>query len=142
MLVLHCFRTHGVVFQRSCVSTPHQNGVVERKHRHILQTARSLQFQSNLPLSFWEDCILAAIYLINGMPTPLFSGLTPYERLLGHSSSYTHLRTFGCLAYAINVQPMHKFDVWAQKCIFIGHPFGQKAYKLYDLNSKKNLYKS
>ena len=42
----------------------------------------------------------------------LLLGLLPYDKLFGHSPCYTHLRTFGCLAYATNLHPQHKFDVW------------------------------
>ena len=31
---------------------------MERKHQHILSTARALQIQSNLRLSFWDDCVI------------------------------------------------------------------------------------
>ncbi|KAK9714485.1 hypothetical protein RND81_06G097900 [Saponaria officinalis] len=44
---------------------------VERKHRHLLETARSLRFHANLPIKFWGKCILTATYLINKMPTKL-----------------------------------------------------------------------
>ena len=47
------FAEQGILHQTSCVNTPQQNGRVERKHRHILNVARSLLFQVNLPVSFW-----------------------------------------------------------------------------------------
>lgn len=46
------FSSLGVIHQSSCPYTPQQNGVVERKHRHILDIARSLRFQASLPLNF------------------------------------------------------------------------------------------
>ncbi|VVA37824.1 PREDICTED: Retrovirus-related Pol poly from transposon, partial [Prunus dulcis] len=63
--------------------------------------------------------------------------ISPYEKLYHKPPSYTHLRIFGCLAYATIVQPSHKFDPRAKRCVFLGYPFGQKAYKLFDLTTKK-----
>nr|KYP63606.1 Retrovirus-related Pol polyprotein from transposon TNT 1-94 [Cajanus cajan] len=46
------FFEHGIIFQTSCVGSPQQNGRVERKYRHILNVARALRFQANLPINF------------------------------------------------------------------------------------------
>ncbi|GJX89086.1 retrovirus-related pol polyprotein from transposon TNT 1-94 [Tanacetum coccineum] len=65
------FQTHGVSHQKSMAYTLQHNGRVERKHRHLLDTARALRLQANLPLKFWGDCILTPTYLINKMPVKI-----------------------------------------------------------------------
>ncbi|GJY74539.1 ribonuclease H-like domain-containing protein [Tanacetum coccineum] len=44
------FNDKGNLHQTSCVYIPQHNGIAERKHRHLLNVARSLMFQGELPL--------------------------------------------------------------------------------------------
>jgi len=46
------FLSKGIIRQTSCVATPQQKGVVERKHKHLLETSRALLFHSGLPIKY------------------------------------------------------------------------------------------
>jgi len=45
---------HGIVHRLICPHTHHQNGVIERKHRHIVELGLTLLHQASLPLHFWD----------------------------------------------------------------------------------------
>ncbi|KAL0395631.1 UNVERIFIED_CONTAM: Retrovirus-related Pol polyprotein from transposon RE2 [Sesamum calycinum] len=130
----------GILHQTSCSYTPQQNGVVERKHKQLLEMARALLFQSSLPKKFWGESILTATYLINRLPTPLLNWKSPFEILYKKPPSYAQLKVFGCLCFASNVTPhKQKFDQRAYKCVFLGYSQSKKAYKVYNLDSNTLL---
>lgn len=59
----------GVKQQLSCPYTAPQNGVVERKHRHIKELGLSLMFQSEVPKHLWSEAFHTAVFVINRLPT-------------------------------------------------------------------------
>lgn len=128
----------GIVHQSSCAYSPQQNGLVERKHRHLLNCARALRFHAGLPIIFWGDCILTAAYLINRTPTKVLNNKSPYEVLFHTAPDYKLLKVFGALCYAtVLPKPSDKFAAKAVKGVFLGYPYGQKGYKVLNLDTKK-----
>ncbi|XP_019085423.1 PREDICTED: uncharacterized protein LOC109126372 [Camelina sativa] len=121
------FQQQGIVHQTSYVGTPQQNGRVERKHRHILNVARTLLFQASLPIKFWGEAVMIAAYLINRTPTPLHNNRSPYEVLHGTKPAYDQLRVFGSACYTHQLsRDKDKFGSQSRLCVFVGYPFGQK----------------
>ncbi|XP_062100793.1 uncharacterized protein LOC133806717 [Humulus lupulus] len=69
----------GTLHQTSCTDTPEQNGVAERKHRHIVETAGSLLLSAYVPSEFWGEAILTAVHSINRIPSFVTSGQKGYR---------------------------------------------------------------
>ena len=130
------YASKGIMHQATCVETPEQNGIAERKHQHLLNVTCALLFQANLPSSSWCYALLHAAYLVNCIPTPFLHNISPYEKLHGHIPDISHLRIFGCLCYASTLKANRKkLDPRAHPCIFIRFKPNTKGYLIYDLHS-------
>jgi hypothetical protein len=122
------FSQMGISHQTSCVNSPQQNGIVERKHQHLLGVARSLIFQSNLHMIFWNYAVSHAPHLINRLPTKFLNNKSPYEVLNGNLPDISHLKVFGCLAFASTSSTNRsKLDSRSRKCLFLGFHLGTKG---------------
>jgi len=89
------FRRYDIEHQRSAPKTPQQNGRVERKHRHLVETARVMRIHANLPYKFYTACILAAAYVVNRLPSGILQWKSPYEKLFHCYPDLTRLRVIG-----------------------------------------------
>nr|GEU36732.1 integrase, catalytic core [Tanacetum cinerariifolium] len=118
------------------VYTPQQTAIVEKKHRHLLDTSRALKFHSSLPNKFYGDCVLTSTYLINKMPMKILDWKTPFEMLHGVYPSYDHLRVIGFLCFATVTNPYKdKFSLRSIKSVLIGYIPSQKGDKVYNLET-------
>ncbi|KAG8479260.1 hypothetical protein CXB51_029862 [Gossypium anomalum] len=113
-----------------------QNGIAERKHRHLLKIARTLRFQSNVPLKFWGDCILAACYIINRLLSSVLAWRTPFELLYKKPPDFSHFRVFGCLCFAVKPHNSDKFSSRSLPSVFLGYSPSKKGYILFCLDSQ------
>ena len=134
---------HGIRHQHTVPYTPQQNGVAERKNRTLLDASRSMLQVARLHNQFWQEAIATACYLQNRSPHKALGLNTPYSKWFGHKPNLSHLRVFGATAYGhIPLEKRRKLDPHARKGIFVGYgeSAGVKAYKLFDLKTKKFLF--
>ncbi|KAL1206309.1 Retrovirus-related Pol polyprotein from transposon TNT 1-94 [Cardamine amara subsp. amara] len=129
---------HGILHQTSCPYTPQQNGVAERKNRHLMEVARSMMFHKNMPRRFWGDAVMTACYLINRTPTKVLNDISPYEVLNKTKPHIDHLRVFGCVCFVlVPGDQRNKLDAKSTRSVFIGYSTTQKGYRCYDPSTKR-----
>ena len=135
----------GIRHETTCPYTPQQNGLVERKIGDIVDKARTLLIHAHSPMNLWGFAVMAAVHLINKLPSPTLGHLSPInllENLFPHVRLTTDLpyKTFGCVAYVRNLT--HKHNKWshkALKCVFLGYSITQKGYKVYHPITRKYM---
>ena len=56
---------NGISHTFSSPRTPQQNGIVERKNRTLVEMARTMLYEYNLPLYFWAEAVNTSCYISN-----------------------------------------------------------------------------
>ena len=128
----------GIERQTSAPYTPQQNGVAERANRTLVEMARAMIHAQGLTYEFWAEAVCNATYIRNRCPTKAVHNMTPEEAWSGKKPHVSHLRVFGCVAFAkVPDEKRSKLDAKAIKCLMLGYCEGTKAYRLICLDSKK-----
>jgi hypothetical protein len=135
----------GILHISSCVNTPQQNRVAEKKNRYLFEVAGSLMFTTHVPKQFWREVVLTATYLINRMPSRVLKFKIPSQVLLQafpHTKILSSLdpKVFGCSVF-VHIHPHHrnKLDPKSIKCIFLGYSPHQRVQVLFS-HQQKVLY--
>jgi transposase InsO family protein len=105
------FHENGIIHETTCVGTPQQNGIAERKNRHLLEITRALLFKNKVPHIFWDNALTFAVYLSNRTPTSANGYKTPIQTFSAHISIPSILnlppKIFGCVVY-IHIQKLFR----------------------------------
>ncbi|KAK9912822.1 hypothetical protein M0R45_036662 [Rubus argutus] len=128
----------GIIHQVSCPHSPKQNGVSERKNRHLRETTVTLLQNASLPPLFWYHACAISTYLINRMPTPTLNMISPFECLYNQLPPVDMLRVFGCACYPLMTPyRANKLQPKTVRCIFVGFANGYKGYICFNPLSRK-----
>ncbi|KAD0286868.1 hypothetical protein E3N88_44505 [Mikania micrantha] len=132
------FQDNGTFHRLSCPYTPQQNGRVERKHRHIVETGLAMMFNATLPSSYWVEAFSSAVYIINRLPSKILDSKSPFELMFGHVPNYNHFRTFGCRVFPyLRDYSEHKLAPRSLPCIFIGYATQYKGFRCLEPISQR-----
>ena len=113
----------------SAPRTPAQNGYAERFGRSLIEKARSLRLDANLPASLWPEMARTASHLLNRTPTKRLGWKTPWEALTGQKPSVQHLRLIGCKAFVLR-HDIAKKDKLAPRSL-IGYVVGYDSRRIW-----------
>ena len=129
---------HGIIHRKSCPHTFQQNGLAERKLRHILEMGLTLLAHSGLSNTYWIDAFLTTVYIINRLPTPVLSHFSPYEKLFHQVPNYSILRVFGCKCFPL-LRPYtnHKLEYQSNASIFLR--YSHAGYRCLDPFMEKSV---
>jgi Reverse transcriptase (RNA-dependent DNA polymerase) len=126
-----------IQFHISYPYTPQQNGLVERKHRQVVELALATMFHASIPTHYWLEVFESVVFTINRNPSSSISFSIPYNLLFHKTPDYS-FKIFGCLCYPYTrPYASNKFSLRSIPCVLLGYSHIYKGYKCLDLKTNK-----
>jgi len=109
---------HGITVERTAPYSPQQNSRTERDMRTIVESARAMLYNADLPMELWAEAVNTAVYILNRtVQAPNFTPLELWVKKIPHLS---HIRTFGAYVFTSDIL-RKKLDPKSQKMILVGY---------------------
>lgn len=115
-------------------NTPQNNGTAERMNRTIMEKARTIRIDSDLPKELWAKLVSTAVFLYNRNQKT-----KPFFRLWGEEPKLAHIKPVGSdVVYSVHhFQNLGKLDPWCRKGILVGFDEEMKLYRVWDPENGK-----
>ena len=128
----------GAKHETSAAYEHSQNGLAERSIRSIMEMVRTFLADSALPLTFWDEAFMCAVFLINRLPSTSNPGSrSPYEMRYGRVADMRRLRPFGVVCHVLynpdKQKRRGKLATRSEPGVMVGYDDdqGTRAYRIY-----------
>lgn len=112
-------REKGIVAEVTATDQHQQNGPAERLNGVLMDKMHPMLLSAKLDKKYWPHAVLTGNYLRNRSPQARLD-CTPYQEWHKAKPDLSHIRPFGCTAFARVVDPKKVRDVKAIKCKLLG----------------------
>lgn len=126
-----CLEGHGIIHRLTSPVNSHENGIVERTNRTLVELARSMLRSKSLPERFWAEALAVTDHVRNQVNTRGPPGnRTPYQVMFRRKPDLSYLKVFCCrFGYKANNAVSSKLDNKAEGAIMIGYARGASGYR-------------
>ena len=125
----------GMELEVTAAHSPSQNGIAERLNRTVVEHARAMIIQRNIPLFLWTEAINYANLVKNRSPTRVLEKqmITPYEAFWGKKPDLALLEEFGRPCWVLRQDgKQSKLDPKSRQFLFTGINNSTKGYRYYN----------
>lgn len=114
--------------------------MAERKNITVMEMAKCMVHEKELPYNLWCEAVNTAVYLLNRSPTKALENSTPFERFSGRKPGIKHLKVFGSVCYPLIPGAVrHKLEATSAIGVFIGYGIYEKGYRILNPITQKVL---
>ena len=115
-----------------------QNGIAERKNKTIVEAAKAMLYDQDMPKFLWVEACNTAIYVHNRIPHNALGKITPESVFTGSKPKVSHFRIFGSATYChVLEEKRNKLDKTVEKGYLVGYSENARAYHIYIPESRK-----
>jgi hypothetical protein len=127
-----------IQFHISCPYTPQHNGLVERRHRHVVELSLATMLHANIPQCYWPEIFESITFIINRLPSSSIDFHTPHFLLYNANPDYGFFKVLGCKCFPFTRPTVaHKLEPRFSVCVFLSYSSIYKCYKCLNLTTNK-----
>lgn len=125
-------REKGITHITTTRNTPQNNGTAERMNRTIMEKARTIRIDTDMPKYLWAELVSTSAFLYNRNQKT-----NPYLNMWGVEPKLTHIKPVGsqCFYSVHHFQNLGKLDPRCRKGKLIGFDEEMKAYRVWNPES-------